>query len=104
MIFKSGSLPDNAANAIIEINHKGEKVSFKHIGVIDDAAKEAYLNRMYSDNGFSGKRLFRKVAVIPDWVFAVHPEFNQNPDAALDWVRKNGDGIGQQFKACTGKF
>jgi len=104
MLFKSGKLSDETKNAIIEINHKGEKISFKHIGVIDDAAQEAYLNRMYSNNGFSDKRFFRKVAVIPDWVFAIHPEFNQDPDLALDWVRKNGDGIGQTFKACTGKF
>ena len=101
MIFRSGNVQDKA---IIDINHKGEKISFTHVGVIDDAAQEAYLNRMYSNNGFSDKRFFRKVAVIPDWVFAIHPEFNQDPDLALDWVRKNGDGIGQTFKACTGKF
>jgi len=101
MIFRSGNVQDKA---IIDIRHKGEKISFTHVGVIDDAAQEAYLNRMYSNNGFSDKKLFRKVAVIPDWVFVVHPEFNQDPDLALDWVRKNGDGIGQTFKACTGKF
>lgn len=103
MIF-SGKNPDSVANAIVEINHKGNKIAFKHIGILDDAAQEAYLNRMYSDNGFSDKRLFRKVAVIPDWVFAVHPEFNHDVDLALDWVRRNGDGIGQKFKAVTGKF
>ena len=77
MIFRSGNVQDKA---IIDINHKGEKISFTHVGVIDDAAQEAYLNRMYSNNGFSDKKLFRKVAVIPDWVFVVHPEFNQDPD------------------------
>ena len=101
MIFRSGNVQDKA---IIDINHKGEKISFTHVGVIDDAAREAYLNRMYSNNGFSDKKLFRKVAVIPDWVFVVHPEFNHDPDLALDWVKRNGDGIGDRFKACTGKF
>ncbi|MDP2672057.1 MAG: hypothetical protein Q8O68_00925 [Candidatus Daviesbacteria bacterium] len=101
MIFKRGVAEDKA---IIEIKHKGDKISFTHIGTLDEAMQDAYVNRLYSDNGFTDKRNFRKVAVIPDWVFVVHPEFNQDPDLALDWVKRNGDGIGDRFKACTGRF
>lgn len=104
MVFRSGVVTEEEKESIVEINHNGNKIQFKHVGVIDDAAQEAYLNRMHSDNGFSDKRLFRKVAVIPAWVFAAHPEFNNEPKLALAWVKKNGDGIGQQFKACTGKI
>lgn len=102
MTFKKGILSESVKKSIIEINHKGNKVSFTHIGVIDEAEKAAYLSRMYSNNGFSDSKLYRKVATIPDWVFAVHPEFNQDLDLAVDWVKKNGDGIGDRFKACSG--
>lgn len=96
MIIKGKNLP----TGLVGIRNEGDNVVFTHQYQIEDAAKRAYKLRNGSNNGFNDKRDMRHIGEIPHVFFAMHPEWNNNPELVKEWLNKND--VGRMYRACSG--
>ena len=79
-----------ASHDLIGIEHKGDKTYFNHIQNVTDTLQFCHNMREAPGNGFSDKRQLRQIGQIPAIEYIQHPEWHDDPDLILDWLRKEG--------------
>ena len=102
MIFKAKK---GLQTGLVKVEDKEDVTVFKHLYNIEDAMARAYKLRQGDNNGFvDDKRgdhaIARHIGEIPPVFFAMHPEWNNEPELIKKWLRT--DPIGKMFKACSG--
>lgn len=102
MLFKA---KQPIQTGLVGVEETGDNLIFKHVYQIEDALKRAYNLRQGDNNGWIDDRkhdhgLERHIGEIPSVFFAMHPEWNYDPNLIKKWLRE--DELGRQFKACSG--
>lgn len=86
-------------DATTQLRYEKDKAIVTHIQDTDLSAAEAKHDRINSINGFSKKRLFRKIASIPAIFFQIHPELEHDDKALRKWIDTH-----KEFKSCDGNI
>lgn len=94
MLIRSNRIAtDETGAALINSKVEGDKFVFTHAQNIDPILKEAGYYREHSDNGFSKSREFQKIATIPMLEYLRHPEFYDNDNAIIKWLKTDEGGM-----------
>jgi hypothetical protein len=68
----------------------GDNFIFNHMQDTAPTQEQVYLDRTYSDNGWTQDRTMRKIASIPEVEFLKHPEFLHDQKAITTWLKGEG--------------
>lgn len=85
IIRKKIELPED--NALIEMHKVGDGVVFRRVMDVSGALERAKSMREYSNNGWTKGKQFRHVGCIPASVFVQHPEFTNDPDLLIKFLK-----------------
>ena len=96
MIIKA---PKNTPTGLYDAKGSGDKIIFDHIQNIQPVLERAADIRKNSDNGWSEKRSFRHIACIPTVEYFNHPEWEQDKQALVKWLKTE---YGSAFRTVSG--
>ncbi len=84
---------------LMSIETKGDKMLFNHIQNVTPDLEFCQQMRDAPGNGFSDDRQQRHIGRVPELLFFQHPEFVDNPDEIVKWLKSDE---GKMFTTVAG--
>lgn len=96
MIIKA---PKSTQTGLYDIKETGDSLEFSHIENITPAMERAAEVRKNSNNGWTEGKGFRHIASVPPSEFFKHPEWAEDKDALIKWLKTD---YGSLFRTVGG--
>jgi len=95
MIIKT----DKNIAGLAKIDYKGDNFIFTHAELITPIMEKAHILREFGNNGWTTDKGYRQIGTIPAIEFVRHPEWANNTEEILKWLRS---GEGEAFRTVKG--
>lgn len=76
---------------LAKIEYEKDNFIFTHAQNITPSLEQAHLLREFGNNGWSTDKNYRRIATIPSIEFVRHPEWAQDTEQIIKWL-KSEDG------------